>query len=339
MNMRIPTNRAGFVSVGILGTLLALLVLVACGQATPVATTEPETNLTAEETAEQIAATTEIATRDEVVAIEEGEAHPTIALVVSEDPMAGWNVLVETTNFTFSPRNAGGHDVAGEGYGLIYVDGVQSGRLYTNWFHIASLTPGSHELRVALNGNSQAPYSYAGAPIEAAIAIQAPEVAVPEVYPMTEQPAGEQAYPMVGEAAESATGAYPMTEGHVHETDAAPHTHMSGEAIDIPEGSTHPTVKLKVFRDPTAGWNFQVETENFVFSPQNASRPDVLGEGHAHIYVDGVKLGRLYGEWFYIRDLPAGSHEIRVSLNGNSHAPYYYAGLPVETSVTLEVGN
>ena len=74
----------------------------------------------------------------------------------------------------------------------------------------------------------------------------------------------------------------------------------------------------------------------WLIAPERQSG-EVLGEGHAHIYVDGDKLGRLYTDWFHIASLEPGIHEIRVSLNGNNHAPYYYAGMPVESLVTLEV--
>ena len=217
------------------------------------------------------------------------------------------------------------------------MNGEKLGRLYGNWYHLASLPPGIHELTVSLNGNGHAPYVYAGQPIEAVATVIAPDAP-----PVDEASApAEDAYPMPVSNMEGSGEAYPMDheheEGHVHEDEAATHTHMNGEAIDIPEGKTHPTVELTVHVDPKMGWNFQVVTENFGFSPQNASLENVLGEGHAHIYVDGDKLGRLYTDWFHIASLEPGTHEIRVSLNGNNHAPYYYAGMPVESLVILEV--
>lgn len=35
----------------------------------------------------------------------------------------------------------------------------------------------------------------------------------------------------------------------------------------------------------------------------------------AHLSVDGTKITRLYGNWYYLESLPAGRHEITVSLN------------------------
>ncbi len=293
----------------------------------------------------------------EAIEIAEGKTHPTVALTVYEDPMMGWNLNVETTDFVFTPENASTADILGEGHAHIYVNGEKIGRLYGNWYHLASLPPGIHEITVSLNGNSHGAYVYAGEPIEAIATVISPDPPPAEeassedgdeAYPMamSDEAETEGAYPMAMSDDGETDEAYPMAmdddhvheEGHVHEEhDDAAHTHMHGEAIDIPEGKTHPTVELTVQDDPKMGWNFHVITSNFTFSPENASLEDVLGEGHAHIYVDGEKLGRLYNDWFHIASLEPGTYEIRVSLNGNSHAPYYYAGYPVEQVVTVEV--
>lgn len=270
---------------------------------------------------------------EEAIEIAEGKTHPTVTLTVHEDPLMGWNLQVETVDFVFTPQNASGPDVLGEGHAHVYVDGEKLGRLYGNWYHIASLAPGIHEVTVSLNGNGHAPYVYAGQPVEALATVISPDP------PPAEEMGG--AYPMPESATDASTDAYPMAmdaeAGHEHEAEVDPHTHMNGEAIDIPEGKVHPTIELTVHEDPKMGWNFQVAVDNFTFSPQNASLENVLGEGHAHIYIDGDKLGRLYTEWFHIAALEPGTHEIRVSLNGNNHAPYYYAGMPVEAMVTVEV--
>lgn len=46
---------------------------------------------------------------------------------------------------------------------------------------------------------------------------------------------------------------------------------------------------------------------------------DKNGEGHAHIYIDDVKIGRVYGEWYHLAtanlNLSPGSHVVRVDLN------------------------
>ncbi len=325
--------------------LILLMVLAACSSPEADGVPDPTAEPTASEEMTDHTHEPGMAddhSHDEVIEIGEGKVHPTIALVVHEDPMMGWNFLVETTNFTFSPENASREHALGEGHAHIYVDGVKLGRLYGNWFHLAKLEPGTRNVTVSLNGNNHAAYYYAGQPIEDNVTIEVAMPAEDEMgmgYPAGGDSGAEMAYPMDDDemAHTDSEMAYPMTdEGHKHDEDAAPHTHMHGEAIDIPEGKTHPTIELMVHPDPKMGWNFEVQTSNFTFSPQNASRENVLGEGHAHIYVDGVKLGRLYTNWFHIAKLEPGEHVITVSLNGNNHAPYYYAGMPLEAAVTVQ---
>jgi hypothetical protein len=105
----------------------------------------------------------------------------------------------------------------------------------------------------------------------------------------------------------------------------------------VPEGSLVPAVDLQVRSDPKTGWNLQVETSDFAWAPQNASTEPVMGEGHAHLYVDGTKLGRLYGEWYYLGGLPEGDHEVRVTLNANDHSDYTWDGQVIQDVETITV--
>lgn len=257
---------------------------------------------------------------DEMIEIAEGQTHPTIKATLYPDAVAGWNLYVETTNFRFTPENASLEPVLGEGHAHIYVDSVKLARLYTNWFHIAKLDPGVHSVVVSLNGNNHAAYYYAGQPVEAAVDVEVADESdsIADAATMDMADSGES-----------------LDHSHAPGTEA--HDHSAAEAIEIDEGQTHPALALSVTPDPMSGWNVHIETTDFRFAPENASGADVLGEGHAHLYVDGVKLARVYGNWYHIGSLEAGRHEVKVNLNGNSHAPYYYAGQPVEASVVIEV--
>ena len=80
-----------------------------------------------------------------------------------------------------------------------------------------------------------------------------------------------------------------------------------------------PSVRIDAYKDPLSGWNLHIMTANFMFDPPGL--PNELGHGHAHVYVDGVKIGRAYGEWYYF-DLPQGCHDVEVHLNANNHSNY-----------------
>ncbi|MEP2714955.1 hypothetical protein [Pseudophaeobacter sp.] len=121
---------------------------------------------------------------------------------------------------------------------------------------------------------------------------------------------------------------------HGQMAEMAAHSHA--KAIDLPAGSDAPAVAIEVQKDPMAGWNLHVSTQNFRFAPENASNADIAGEGHAHVYINGSKLARLYGNWMHLSDLPSGKVEVKVSLNANSHSAFSVDGKPVEAQVTVD---
>lgn len=104
--------------------------------------------------------------------------------------------------------------------------------------------------------------------------------------------------------------------------------HVHGSIEVAPEGA--PQVDLTVEADPTGGWNVTLDTANFTFTPETVNAAHVPGTGHAHLYVDGVKVARLYSAHFHLADLPPGPRQITVSLNTNDHMHYVVGGQPVE---------
>jgi hypothetical protein len=115
------------------------------------------------------------------------------------------------------------------------------------------------------------------------------------------------------------------------------HGHGQAEPLDASSFDPTPTVTVDVTEDPKSGWNLHATFEGHELAPEAVSTAPAAGEGHAHIYVDGEKLTRLYGEWFYLGDLEAGSHEIRVEASANDHSPLAVDGDVVDDTVTVEV--
>ena len=88
------------------------------------------------------------------------------------------------------------------------------------------------------------------------------------------------------------------------------------------EADQAPTVTLNVTEDAKSGWNIRIDTTKFEFAPQNVNDENVLGEGHAHLYVDGEKIARLYGPDFHYDGSFDGTKTFRVTLNANDHSEY-----------------
>ena len=218
---------------------------------------------------------------------------PTIAVTAEADTVAGVNVHLETTDFTFSPENASTEHVAGEGHAHVYVDGEKVGRVYENWIHLGDVAPGEHEIRVELNANSHAPLLVDGKPIDETVTVDVPEPA----------------------------------EVHDH----------GGDGFEAEDPA--PSVSLEAVADPKSGYNVRVTATDFTFTPELVGDMETTsGEGHAHLYLDGQKITRLYGEWYHLdAGLDPGAHELRAVLSANDHTDYVVDGEPIEATTTITV--
>lgn len=113
---------------------------------------------------------------------------------------------------------------------------------------------------------------------------------------------------------------------------------MHAETLIAVDGWTAvPTLDTAIFPDPVGGWNLNVMTTNFTFNAAAAGRKNVEGQGHAHVYVNGVKLGRVYGDWYHISKLPLGRNDVSVSLYANDHSGLARGGVKITSTSTVVV--
>jgi len=110
--------------------------------------------------------------------------------------------------------------------------------------------------------------------------------------------------------------------------------HDPSRVINLDEMDA-PTLKLQVYALADGSFNLQLQTSNFAFTPQNIDMAPVVGEGHAHLYVDGVKLARIYGEWHHLPTLPPDAEALTVSLYANNHQGFAVNGALIADSVRL----
>ena len=103
------------------------------------------------------------------------------------------------------------------------------------------------------------------------------------------------------------------------------------------EGDDQPSLYLSVQPYDSYGWVVIYNANNFTFNAENASSQHIQGEGHGHLYVNDVKIARLYGEPYYLRDLNMGANTIRITLNTNNHLSYVFNGAAIEKNVEIIV--
>ena len=110
------------------------------------------------------------------------------------------------------------------------------------------------------------------------------------------------------------------------------HSNMAG--IETPEV----TLDLQAVGTPGRdGLSGRVEVEGVTLIARASDASHVPGEGHAHVYLNGLKLQRLYGADFATGTLLPGNYNLTVTLNGNDHRPYIANGEPISASLTFTV--
>ncbi|MEO0914921.1 MAG: hypothetical protein AAFY59_18390, partial [Pseudomonadota bacterium] len=120
-------------------------------------------------------------------------------------------------------------------------------------------------------------------------------------------------------------------EGHSH-------GHSHGSMRVVPEGAAAPTLALAAAPDTMSGYNLHLMTENFTFSPAKTGTETEAVEGHAHLYINDVKVGRVYSNWVHIPAdwLGADMNAVRVTLNDNMHNDWAVGDKMVAAEIMLE---
>jgi len=125
-------------------------------------------------------------------------------------------------------------------------------------------------------------------------------------------------------------------EGHHHPSDGHSGIHSHGH-LEIPPGQAIPQINLIVHPDQRVGWNLEIQVENFQFTHHHLYHENTFNEGHAHLFINGEKITRIYGSWYYIRELPPGNHEITVTLSSNNHEDFVFEGEMIQDTEMIRV--
>lgn len=106
---------------------------------------------------------------------------------------------------------------------------------------------------------------------------------------------------------------------------------------EVAPDQPQPKLALDVHEDMHGGWNVRLVTRNFNFTPEECGQGHIDGHGHAHLYLNGEKVARLYGPWYHVTSLPKGKHEFKVVLTSNEHAEYAVDGIPLSAEKSVVV--
>lgn len=125
----------------------------------------------------------------------------------------------------------------------------------------------------------------------------------------------------------------------------------SHKPITIPEKSPHPTLSIEIYKDAISGYNLKIITNYYslVVPPKeilNISKlmlPTInketgFIEGHAHLYLNGKKIRRLYAYDTHIPDelLLKGINQITVSINNHAHMYWVIDEKPILATLFID---
>lgn len=107
--------------------------------------------------------------------------------------------------------------------------------------------------------------------------------------------------------------------------------------FELPPDARAPAVTVDVEPELGGGYLVRIDAEGFRFAPAQSGQGHVPGEGHAHLYVDGEQVARLYAPVHHLGDLPPGRREIAVALSTNDHRLYARNGEVLRSERTIDV--
>ncbi len=129
----------------------------------------------------------------------------------------------------------------------------------------------------------------------------------------------------------------PSSDASAHDHSAHDHGNSTEHTRLTDVSGPVPTLILTLHPDGRQSRNLHIGVTNFTFAPGAVNGPHVPGQGHAHIYVNNIKIARAYGAWMQLAALPKGTHTIRVTLNANDHTALAIGGAPIEATTTVTI--
>lgn len=135
----------------------------------------------------------------------------------------------------------------------------------------------------------------------------------------------------------------PASSEHMVEMNSSKHASEEGHAamahgmVEVSSENPLPTISLEVTKDSKDGYNLHIVTNNFTFTPETVGGVAVANKGHAHLYVNGTKVARVYGAWFNLSSaaLKDGENTIEVTLNADDHSEWAHGGEHIAATATV----
>ncbi len=109
-----------------------------------------------------------------------------------------------------------------------------------------------------------------------------------------------------------------------------------GHQLRVVDANNAPTASVQILPDAMEGWNLQISTDNWQWRPEANGEEAVANEGHGHLFVNGKKITRVYGDWLYLpKNMVSAGDEILISLNANDHSTWAVDGSAITAETVV----
>ncbi len=133
-----------------------------------------------------------------------------------------------------------------------------------------------------------------------------------------------------------------MGAGAAHpNSDDLAHTHHHHGSKAVPTSVTDACFTTEIAVDGKAGFNLRLNAKGFRFqAPVKSWQPKEISaySGHAHLLVNGTKITRIYGEYFFLSTshLKKGLNTLKLILASDEHENWMFGEEQVQAVVTLD---
>lgn len=109
--------------------------------------------------------------------------------------------------------------------------------------------------------------------------------------------------------------------------------HHPGNKVEAEK--PYPIIKLKLIKDNIDGYNLSIDLDNFTLAPEQVGRKNKPNTGHLYLYVNDIKIARIYSNWIHIpgRYFSLKENYIKVTLNANMHDEFTIDGNPIQANI------
>jgi hypothetical protein len=119
-----------------------------------------------------------------------------------------------------------------------------------------------------------------------------------------------------------------------------PHSHSNhSQLIELPITERIPSIDIRSEKDNSNGYNIKLEVNNYKLeSPNNNNHLSDVVKGHAHLYINDMKVMRIYNNSFHVPDsaLLLSTNKLEVTLNNHEHQTWSVNGKPIKDIIFIK---